>query len=269
LLAFGTLDASAVECMQEDTQRVIARYRSQHPEEAETAETATTAADSRRVAKPRKDPQAREAAELRRQSRFLENWSRRTKYWDAGPGRCALCSWEGGGRVQCGICCRCVCGWCHVPEHAICQQCRVKSLRAQIPATVPRHQPFKCHWCVSTNLRGECYRCNRWLCNGCSVEQRVPACINCPAVHVPRNGMPGISLRINPVRHAGSSFDKIVSRDPRAAAQAADQATHACGRGRMRVEEGWAPSSRSGKGQVARAGQEWKRRRQEDGDPFQ
>ena len=132
MLAFGTLDASAVECMQEDTQRVIARYRSQHPEEAETAETATTAADSRRVAKPRKDPQAREAAELRRQSRFLENWSRRTKYWDAGPGRCALCSWEGGGRVQCGICCRCVCGWCHVPEHAICQQCRVKSLRAQM-----------------------------------------------------------------------------------------------------------------------------------------
>ena len=265
LLVFGSLEETGVECMQAGSDRIKQK-------------DATPAANARRVAPPRKDLIARQAAEKRRTARILAAWQKRTQLWDKGPGCCESADgcgyYEFVSRVQCGSCSRVVCSWCHVDGFAVCNTCDKQwpgMTRMSVPAKVSPYQGTCCHWCPSTELKGCCYRCNRWLCDDCSILQRVPACVSCPAIHVPTGGMKGISLRINRVRTEGSSFHKRVSQNLHTLGAEADEATRAAGRSRLLGKGGYGylPATRSGLGQVARAGQEYKHRRQEAGEHCQ
>ena len=73
----------------------------------------------------------------------------------------------------------------------------------------------------------ECYRCNRWLCERCSMDGPPPACIICPAIELRERRLFGMSLKVVDA--------EITEAQVLAAKVKADTATHVAGIGQSRA----------------------------------
>ena len=251
----------------------------------EEREAKQTGADPSRPMQPgaepfrpsRRDPAVRAAAQERHQRRQQERLQARQQPWQAGPGYCDACSatgrqtWEES-RRQCGLCMRAICNWHSVPGWALCWDCDPggSERRADHPAIVPqRPRPSKCDYCTGEPY-GPCYRCNRWLCDACRIEQEVACCVECPAVIVPTGGLTGVSLKLTLTAHRpgqrGPRQASSHAQPPREHAPPHAQPPHEHGPppqpvGRTSRMGGWHEASRRKSGMTHVVGQSWKRRR--------
>ena len=251
LLAYGTLDGGMMAAMRDECARI-----------REQDEAQATGADSSRAHGG--DPAVLAARQQHEQQRRRERWQARQEPWHAGAGYCDACSasgvnyWEDS-RRQCGLCMRAVCSWHSVPGWALCWDCDSEGSkrRAVHPAIMPRRpQPSKCDYNCTGKPYGCCYRCNRWICDACRIEQDVACCVLCPAVTAPKGGLVGMSLKLTLTpRRSAPSTEWPNAQPPREHAPPSQGRTHRMG--------GWHEATRRKTGLTHTVGQEWKRRRPE------
>jgi len=246
ILRHGPLDADAVEALNQETARIRQHTAEGAAKSRPFLRGPVTAAAVARTSRRRLANQHN--YELRVAAAQRNRW-----------GDCDVAGCESHGRalVMCYWCQRQVCSRHRVPGYIICLDCdnsgkgRTVQINAKLPAD--RARPLLCEgqMCHQTQLIGRCYDCNRYLCSGCSLPERVPHCIVCPALAAAfdRGGM---SLKVPPVTQ--SDYRK---RSAAMLLQEANSATERAGVGRL-IGSGFAPGSHnSASGFVDRAGKRW------------
>ena len=183
LLRHGGLDERAADALTQETLRVRAADGAANSRPAAGAQPPPPRTSGR---DPNPNVVARIAASQRRDAARQENYHLRLQGVLEEPGACDACGYYGA-LTACYWCQRAVCSWHHVRGYLVCLDCDPRHGRElRNPSHMPRDRrpPQNCDTlrCQRQDLRGQCITCNRYICEGCSMDQPLTHCVVCGAL---------------------------------------------------------------------------------------